>query len=452
MAAGIGVSEPARSGEMPSSPSGWRARLPAVVGDAGVYVAANVVNAALPFLLIPILTRALGPGPYGTVAMFGVAVNVLAAFTGLNANSAIAVRYFQLSADRVREYLGACVVILGVSAIVLLALVLPFRDALASRLQIPPLWLVVAIGVAAANFLTSVRLVLWQVGRSPWPYAALAIGQNAAHLCTAGALVVWGHYGWAGATIGQALSAFVAGGVAVFLLQRQYRMRVWGTRADIRDALAYGVPLVPHIVGGLLIAGGDRYLVSSNLGVEAAGLYMMALQMGMALGVLTGAFNRAYMPWLLARLATPDPIRDVAIVRGTYAYGVLLAVAAAAVTACAPWVIPWIAGPAFVEAIGVVKWIAAAYACGGMYYMVTNYVFYAGRTGTLSWITLGSGVSGLATTSALLPTHGIEGAGIGYLVSNLLMFLGTWILAQRVRPMPWVTAIWPAKRAPMGEA
>jgi O-antigen/teichoic acid export membrane protein len=412
-----------------------------MLGEAGVYVAANVANAALPFLLIPFLTRALGPGPYGLVAMFGVTVNVLAAFVGMNANSAVSVRYFQLTAPHLRAYLGACLVILAVSAGLVAIAAWSMDAALARLTQLPLRWILVAVVIASSNFVTSIRLTLWQVARRPWPYALLSVGQNALYLAVALALVLGGQRGWEGVAAAQAVGALAAGLASLVMLRRDFAIRLAGERPDIRDALAYGVPLVPHLVGGLLIAGGDRYLVGHLLGLGSAGVYMVALQIGMALGVLTGAFNRAYMPWLLARLAVEDAARDIRIVRGTYVYGVLLASLAAIVTVLAPNLIAFVAGPTFSEAVPVVGWIAAAYVFGGLYYMVTNYVFFAGRTGTLSWITLASGTCGLLASTLFIPRYGLQGAGMGYLVSNLLMFLGTWWLAHRVRPMPWWQAV-----------
>jgi len=76
-----------------------------------------------------------------------------------------------------------------------------------------------------------------------------------------------------------------------------------------------------------------------------------------------------------------------------------------------------------------------------MYYMVTNYVFHAGKTAYLAWVTLAAGCFGILTTYLRIPAVGMIGAGQGYLLSHMLMFGGTWALAQHVRPMPWLQAL-----------
>ena len=84
-------------------------------GNAAIYLGANILNAGIPFLLLPILTRVLTPADYGTVAMFGIVLSVLGAFTGLSVHGAIGVRYFQLGKKELSEYVGTCVGILAVT-------------------------------------------------------------------------------------------------------------------------------------------------------------------------------------------------------------------------------------------------------------------------------------------------------------------------------------------------
>ena len=51
---------------------------------AAIYLVTSLMNAAIPFMLLPILTRYLEPEEYGQIAMFQVLVNALAAVVGLN--------------------------------------------------------------------------------------------------------------------------------------------------------------------------------------------------------------------------------------------------------------------------------------------------------------------------------------------------------------------------------
>ena len=416
-------------------------RVPALLGDAGVYTMSNVLNAALPFLLVPVLTRMLTPADYGIVAMFGIVVNAFAAFTGLNSNSAVTVRYFELSPERFREYLGACFAILAGSTLGLVILLIPALTSIERWTQVPSVWLLLAVVVAVSQYVVSIRLIIWQVARRPWSYGGLVVGQSAIGFATAILLVVVVGLSWEGAAAGQLLGALAAAALALTLLMRGGEVVPRASMADVKDALRYGIPLVPHIVGGLMISSIDRLLIVNLLGVSQAGIYMVALQVGMALGVLTASFNKAYLPWLLGRLTTSDEARDVRIVLGTYSYFLVVLLFATALALLAPLLLTVLVGDEFRVAASAVKYVAFAYAFGGMYYMVTNYIFFAGRTGHLAWITLVAGSVGVAMSYYLIGVNGIDGAGQAYLLSHVILFAGTWILAHRVRPMPWFRAL-----------
>ena len=101
-----------------------------LLGKAGIFLFANIVNAAIPFLLLPILTRVLTPADYGVVAMFSIMVSIFGALTGLSVHGAIGVRYFELDRKALARYVADCVTILCVSTLVVLLLVSVIGDRL----------------------------------------------------------------------------------------------------------------------------------------------------------------------------------------------------------------------------------------------------------------------------------------------------------------------------------
>ena len=55
-----------------------------LVRNTFVFSSAEVANKAIPFLLLPVITRYMGPADYGKVAIFIALMNALAVFVGLN--------------------------------------------------------------------------------------------------------------------------------------------------------------------------------------------------------------------------------------------------------------------------------------------------------------------------------------------------------------------------------
>ena len=111
----------------PQVPTGSHHAVPrsgrGLVGSAGIYTLANIANNAIPFLLLPVLTRVLTPEEFGIVAIFTTLVTAFGAFTGLSAHGAVNVRLFDPQTRHAR-YVGTVLAILGSSTAVVLLVVM----------------------------------------------------------------------------------------------------------------------------------------------------------------------------------------------------------------------------------------------------------------------------------------------------------------------------------------
>jgi O-antigen/teichoic acid export membrane protein len=100
-------------------------------------------------------------------------------------------------------------------------------------------------------------------------------------------------------------------------------------------------------------------------------------------------------------------------------------------------VIVIVAGTQYRAAGDVIGWLVLGQGFGGMYLMVTNYIFFSKKTGLLSVVTLASGLVNVALLFALVGTYGAEGAGMAFSCAMGLRFLLTWAVAHYRHPMPW---------------
>ncbi|HVL01538.1 MAG TPA: oligosaccharide flippase family protein, partial [Dongiaceae bacterium] len=99
-----------------------------LVSGVGIYLIASVINAAIPFLLLPVLTRYLEPAEYGEVAVFQVWVSMIGALCGLSVHGAAGRKYYDFdegSENHLGEFIVACVCLLVLSTAALTLMVLP---------------------------------------------------------------------------------------------------------------------------------------------------------------------------------------------------------------------------------------------------------------------------------------------------------------------------------------
>lgn len=225
--------------------------------SVSIYFVANTTVALIPFLLMPMLTRYLGPGGYGIVAMFTTFTTLLGAVVGLNAHSGLATRWFDKVEVNFSQYVAACFSILTASTLVLLLFYLVMKNWLSSELSIPVFWLNSAILLTVAAFITQIRLVLWQVEEKPIKYGIVQFGQALINGLLSYVTVVIFLYDFEGRLWGQVLSVALFGLFSLFLLYKDGYLKL-STRWDyIKDALTFGIPLIPHVLGSFFLLMAD---------------------------------------------------------------------------------------------------------------------------------------------------------------------------------------------------
>ncbi len=412
-----------------------------LLGASFVYTFSSLITSAIPFLLLPILTRLLTPTDYGIVAMFGIWLSILGVLVGLSVQGAIGVKYFDKETINIKIYVSSCMFILLTSVFFVLFCVAIFSQSIERYLSIPSDWIFIAILISGMQFVFSIRLSIWQVSNQPIKYGALQITQSAINAALSILLVALVGLAWEGRLIAIGVATLTAMLISLHSLWREGYLIFRVNFNYVRDALKFGVPLIPHVIGGMLLVTVDRIMLTNMLGVDSAGIYTVAFQIAMILNLLTVAINQAYAPWLYEQLKKAESQLNRKIIRYTYYYFIAVLVLASLLGLAAPLILSVMAGDQFRNSGEIVFYIAMGFAFCGMYFMVTNYVFYAGATGKLSLNTIAVGVINIMLTFLLIEQNGVIGAGQSFMISNFLLFLGTWRLAARLHPMPWF-GIW----------
>jgi O-antigen/teichoic acid export membrane protein len=402
---------------------------------SGLYTLFSIINSAVPFLLLPVLTRHLSPQDYGIVAMFSILISIVGVFTGLSVNGAVNRVYFDKTFD-FKEYVANVIYILIFSSSIVLVVVFLFKDYISDIIGVPVKWVVISVIYSFFQFIILVNLVIYQARLKAKEYGFLQISQSILNFFLTIIFVVFLNMKWEGRLFAQFLSVFIIG-VVSFIMIKKFWTKWKFNKEYIIHALKFGIPLIPHTVGGMLMVLTDRFIINNLLGTKEVGIYTVGFQIGMIIGILADSFNRAWAPWLFNKLNENNPETKLKIVKFTYLYFIGIIAMALSLGLTAPLILKVLVGEDFYEAQSVVLWIALGYAFNGMYYMVTNYIFYVYKTQILTFITFFCGLLNIPLTYFLTKLNGIIGTSQAYAIILFLFFLFTWILSQRLYKMPW---------------
>jgi O-antigen/teichoic acid export membrane protein len=403
-----------------------------------IYAAANVASAAVPFLLLPLLTRVLTPADYGHIVAFALVITLCMPFAGLSVHSAVGVAWFNKHRDEIPAFNGMALGLIVVTTAVvapMIAFVVELMPSLVADL--PPAWGAVAALTAGANVLLQCRLVLWQSQGQPLKNAIL---QVSASLMNVGlsliAVLVFG-WGSAGRNGGIAVSAIAMASVAVvmFMLSRD---AVWSFRSrHLAEQVGFGMPLIPHVLAGVFLGTFDRWMVSTQLGAEALGIYGAGAQLGMVMTILADAFVKAYNPWLYAQLGSANASGKYNVVGAVYVAALAFVCAGGIVGLILHWTSGILLGSRFADAATVLPWFVLGGTLSGVYFSMSSIFFFTGRTGLLASCTSSAAAVG-AIMVWLMVTHlGLEGAAVGFAVMQGLLALFVAATAINSFDLPW---------------
>lgn len=404
-----------------------------------VYLAANFLAALISLALLPVLTRHLSPEEYGQAAMFLTVVNLCTGFVGLNGHAASARRHFDgLPPVEFARLNGACVQIIAATAVLLLAFLACFHQSLSSLLGLGTPWLAWAVVVSGCVVLVQLVQAQWQVRGDVKAAAMQQVSEAIVLSLITIFLVVVLNEGGAGRMVSIIVSSAMFAILAIVLMYRMKLLRLDAWRIQhVRYVLRFGVPLVPHVIAAYALSATDRVFVTSKLGMDQAGIYMLAAHFAQVPALIFDGINKAYAPWLFLQLPNCPAHRKRQIVRYTYAWFAFLLLCGLGCFHVGPWLIKVVAGERYGTASEVIGWLLLGQVFAGMYLMVTNYVFYAKRTGMLSAVTVACAVLNVLLLLMLVPTRGVTGAGMAFCLAMAARFMLTWWIAQRSYPMPW---------------
>jgi len=384
------------------------------------------------------MTRYLTPSDYGIVATFNVLLAVVVVFVGLSMHGAINVNYFKLEKEELRKYIGNVFIILFTNFIIIFIVVFFLKYYLSISTKFPEKWIPIVVIIALCQSIFAVNLGLWQVEQKSFPYGLFQISRTILNVVLSLIFVVALVWGWQGRILGVIITSIVYGIISIFVIYKREYMKFSFNKKYIKDVLFFGIPLIPHALGGWIITGIDRIFINSMVGIDATGIYTVGYQVGMIIGLLAHSFNLAWSPFLYEKLKENNYSTKIKIVKFTYLYDIGIVFLALALSFIAPYFLKFFVSKNFYFAYKYVLWIALGYAFQGMYFMVVNYIFYVKKTYILAWVTFSSAGVNIVLNYFFIKANGAIGAAQATTITFFAQFIMVWILSEKVYKMPWL--------------
>jgi O-antigen/teichoic acid export membrane protein len=406
-----------------------------------IYTVSDAINSAVPFFILPVLSFYLVPADYGIVANFNILLSIISIFIVVGVDSAISASYFKLSHQELSKYIFNGIVIIIVSTIIISLLVFLFNKTIYSFVRIPLSYQLATIFMAMTMAFANVNLSLWRLEEKAFKFGAYQISQTFLNTGLSLLLVVVYQLGWIGRVNGMIITSISFGLLSLIILYRRGFINFKYNLQLISGILAFGLPLIPHMLSFWLRSGVDRILITKYIGESATGLYATGFQFGILISFLTGAFNNAFVPYMYKLLSEKDEkklAKNKENLKKLIMIGVgLLVFLCILFTFVSKIILVNFFSERYTSASQFIFWAVLAQTFQGMYLFFVNYIFFMKKTKGLATITFSCAMLQIILSYIFVRTIGAIGAAYATAIVSFINFVIVAWYSNKVFPMGW---------------
>jgi O-antigen/teichoic acid export membrane protein len=404
---------------------------------SAIYGLGGLVSRILAVLLLPLYTRYLSPSDYGKVETLIALTTVAGIVLRFGIHSAFFRFYFDSPDPAARRlvlrtsfWFTMAMATAGLAGGLLLAA--PIADVLFGSSDDAELVMAAFVGLwAGMNYeqLTS----LFRVEERSVAFVSASLANIFLTIGATLLLVVALDKGPIGVIVGNFTGTLIVYGVLIGYRREQLGLQF--DRSLLREMNRFGIPLVPTALFLWVTNFSDRLFLVQLADTAEVGLYSVGVRIASAMVLLLTAFRLAWPAFAYS-------IDDDREAKRTYAYVLTYLVAlttwvATGLALLSPWIVDWIAAPAFAESSRVVGPLAFAAVAFGAYIVVAIGIGRAKRT-QFNWVVTGAAaVVNIALNLLLIPPYGMMGAAIATVAAYSTMFCGMIWWAQKIYPVPY---------------
>ncbi len=393
---------------------------------------ANVFVRLLSVFTMPVLTRLLEPGAYGTAAMAATMISLMSVFALAGADVSYIRAYHSngpASGKRAEALIWRFAIGGSLAASIVTAAGWHF---FASAVPLPAYagWL-----AAAGTVLSVLSTMAMARARLRDRHKALSIATVFAGIFSIGVAVGLAYCGWSN-ELPLILSLLVSYLAPVLVLGVPPLSELWKRSglsfAERRHVLSIGFATIVTAPAWWLISSSDRWVLGYFHGVATTGIYSVGYNVAVVGMTLNTAVLAVWTPEA-ARLFDSSSAYKIHQL-GSITEGMLAAFACTwlAVTVSGGDIVRLLAAPAFHEGAQVIPLIAASVFFHGVAHLANTIYLLENRVHSTIWWWLGGAAASLVLNMLLVPPMGMLGAALSQFLALAIAGLGLSVHPWRV--------------------
>ena len=303
------------------------------------YSAVSILNAGVPFLLLPVLTSYLSVEDYGLLAIVQIFIIFVTPFVSINICSYIRAEYYHITKDQLSTLVSSILCIPLVFVIVVWSCLFNYGTLIDAVIPISLIGTLTVPLIVLSQIIPQVVLTLYQISGNAIKFGKYQLCLTFLNIVLTLILVITWELSWQGRLLAILLSNTIFTLVGLVLIFKMKLINLDIQFKYILKSLKFGGSLIVHVLSGALFIMSDRLFISYYLGTEEVGMYAVGVQVAMIVFIIQHAFNQAWAPYLFNKLKSESIENNISIVKISYlAFGFFLTL---------PFVVDMLSSPIF---------------------------------------------------------------------------------------------------------
>ena len=366
-----------------------------ITKDVFLYGMTNGLKSLVPVLIVPILTRYLTPEEYGVLSIIEISILFLLPFISLNIHGAIQVEYFQLKKNEFKDYISEALVISFLAFCIVIFLFFLFSNFLEGIIGLPSIYVRLLPLFCILRLVSNILGVIFQAKGKVMNFAKFTLLQTLLDFSLSLLFVVFFKFGFVGRLTGTYSSFLIITLIGLLVLRRMGYLNYKIRFHYYKKILKFGVPLIPHALGGTVLAMSDRYFIMYFIDEQSVGFYSVSYQIAAVMLLIGTSVNLAWTPVLfemLKRDTEKDHKMITQLLLGLIMFFILSCVLIYFLSDLLFYIF---SVPAYYSAKEFFPYLLLGFLFQSIYMIFSVFLFYEKRTSLLSKITFSGAIINL---------------------------------------------------------
>ncbi len=405
------------------------------------YFLTTLINQALPFLLLPILTRYLTTAEYGNLSLFSFYFVVSNALVGSSIPIVVSKNFFDKEKEYIAKIVANSIYMSAGLAFIVGICVLCFYPLIKLYVSLPLIWLLMIPIGSFAFVIVSLGLTVLRNGKKVFHFGCYQISNTLINVAISLFLIIILAWSWHGRAVGIVASyIFTSLAMLVYLRKNEYLSFAF-SKPLLKEIRRVVFPLIPNSLQLVIISQVGLFFMQHYFTKDLLGKYSLGFQLAFCIKLLIDTLSMSWGPFLYQQLAAGDKFNKLYVTRlllalfGIIIFGALLLVFGAGI------VLRIMTTPEYYEARQFVPWFSLGFVFYGMYIFLNPILIKKEQQKFIRTITFLS--MAVMILSNITFAHRFGHIGISYAYCATYMFMSVLLIyrAQKVLPLPWFKAL-----------